>query len=188
MTVTGMVSFRPLILLAGLGLASCAHDPSSPDAPILPPPQWLALDDGVDRRPVEKSDPLQLLWAVGDRVFFAPNSDVIDAAAARRLTGVVLWFNQFCAGGTVLVEGHTDDAGDEQHNMALSRSRALTVARFLLMRGTDVTQIDAKGFGATQPAVIAPWKKDDLSYKFRKETARAENRRAVVRPKHCPGR
>jgi len=51
----------------------------------------------------------------------------------------------------IVVEGHTDDRGDEAHNMDLSQRRAEAVKAYLVTKGIDAAKLEAKGFGPTKP-------------------------------------
>ncbi len=66
----------------------------------------------------------------------------------------------------VAVDGHTDDRGTEASNMDLSRSRAVSVMRWLTEKGVDARRLEARGFGPKRP--IADNKTD---------AGRAKNRR-----------
>lgn len=55
--------------------------------------------------------------------------------------------------GTISIEGHTDDRGDEGYNLRLSQGRAEAVRRFLIDAGVPSERLIAKGFGETQPIV-----------------------------------
>jgi outer membrane protein OmpA-like peptidoglycan-associated protein len=51
----------------------------------------------------------------------------------------------------VMVEGHTDDVGDEQYNQSLSDRRALAVHTYLISQGIDPGHMTHSGFGETRP-------------------------------------
>jgi outer membrane protein OmpA-like peptidoglycan-associated protein len=51
----------------------------------------------------------------------------------------------------VAVEGHTDDAGDDATNKALSERRAATVCAFLTARGVPAQRLISRGYGETRP-------------------------------------
>jgi OOP family OmpA-OmpF porin len=69
----------------------------------------------------------------------------------------------------ILIEGHTDNVGEETYNLALSQKRAETIKQTLVARfGIQPDQMETKGFGETLP--IAP---NDT------ETERALNRRVT---------
>src|SRR5215204_395428 len=51
------------------------------------------------------------------------------------------------------VEGHTDDRGSSEYNLALGQSRAETVVKSLTLLGAEQTQLEAVSFGKERPAV-----------------------------------
>ena len=69
----------------------------------------------------------------------------------------------------VTVEGHTDDRGSSEYNLALGQRRAEAVVRSLTLVGADATQLEAVSFGKERPAVQG----ED-------EAAWAKNRRAEL--------
>ena len=54
---------------------------------------------------------------------------------------------------TVLIQGHTDDVGDDQRNLELSEERAQGVKDYLVSLGVDAKRLKAKGYGETMPKV-----------------------------------
>jgi len=134
------------------------------------------IDDGVARAPPTFG---QMVIADGDRIFFAKNSAMIDRKSAALLDDLSSKFDKYCRNGTISVEGHADREGGPRHSLELSKRRALVVARYFVKRGIDAARIDAVGLGLAQPAVIAPPNSSD------KESAYAQNRRAVMVVKGC---
>jgi outer membrane protein OmpA-like peptidoglycan-associated protein len=53
----------------------------------------------------------------------------------------------------ILIEGHTDDSGSEDHNMALSRDRAQSVALYMATLEVQSARFSITGYGETQPIV-----------------------------------
>jgi len=51
------------------------------------------------------------------------------------------------------VEGHTDDRGSSEYNLALGQRRAEAVVKSLTLLGADPTQLEAVSFGKERPAV-----------------------------------
>lgn len=49
------------------------------------------------------------------------------------------------------IAGHTDDVGDDESNMTLSKNRAEAVARYLILKGVDPTRITTFGYGESKP-------------------------------------
>ena len=70
----------------------------------------------------------------------------------------------------VRVEGHTDNRGNADHNLALSKARAAAVVVYLVHQGIDPARLESEGYGATQPLVpnLTP-------------SSRARNRRVAFR-------
>lgn len=54
---------------------------------------------------------------------------------------------------TIMVQGHTDDIGDDTQNMNLSKERADEVKKFLEKQGIQGTRMTSQGFGETKPKV-----------------------------------
>jgi peptidoglycan-associated lipoprotein len=67
------------------------------------------------------------------------------------------------------VEGHTDDRGGSEYNLALGQKRAESVAKALALLGAADTQVEAVSFGKERPAAAGA-----------DEAARAKNRRAEL--------
>lgn len=51
----------------------------------------------------------------------------------------------------LVIEGHTDDVGNDDGNMTLSQARAEAVAKYLQSKGIEASRLSAKGFGETMP-------------------------------------
>jgi outer membrane protein OmpA-like peptidoglycan-associated protein len=66
----------------------------------------------------------------------------------------------------VAIDGHTDDQGNAQANLELSRRRAVSVLRWMSERGVDARRLEARGFGPKRPVA------DNKT-----EAGRAKNRR-----------
>ncbi|MGI9134044.1 MAG: OmpA family protein, partial [Rhodoferax sp.] len=69
----------------------------------------------------------------------------------------------------VAIEGHTDERGGREYNIALGQKRAEAVRRALSMQGVDENQIEAVSFGKEKPAVQGST-----------EAAMEKNRRAEI--------
>lgn len=102
------------------------------------------------------------------QINFANNSDVIlgESNSVMDELRAALQANTKIA--HVRVEGHTDDRGSDKKNLALSKKRAASVARWLMQRGIDPTRLEAWGCGELQPI--------DTN---KTEAGRAKNRRVV---------
>jgi OOP family OmpA-OmpF porin len=52
---------------------------------------------------------------------------------------------------SVKISGHTDNTGNEAHNLTLSKRRADVVAEYLVNNGIDINRVETFGFGSAKP-------------------------------------
>ena len=109
----------------------------------------------------------ELEVSVGDRVFFAYDSAVLSPIATQTLDRQGAWLQQY--GEIVLtVEGHTDERGTREYNLALGDRRANAVKNYLVALAIEPSRILIISYGEERPADAA-----------NDESAWAKNRRAV---------
>ena len=110
-------------------------------------------------------------------VFFAPNRDAILPASFPVLNAVADALRTTTEIRRMSVEGHTDDVGADDANLALSQRRAAAVVRWLTTTGRiDAARLSSEGFGETRPVQpIAGLTGARLT------TARGQNRRVEFR-------
>lgn len=82
---------------------------------------------------------------------FAPNTLVLTEASKKDLRRIATTLNEYNNNTRLIIEGHTDGTGSEQHNLELSRARAKAVADFLLMEKIPAGKINIVGYGEQQP-------------------------------------
>jgi peptidoglycan-associated lipoprotein len=104
---------------------------------------------------------------VGDRVFFTVDSSALSAEAQQTLTRQAQWLNQYSQYNFV-IEGHADERGTREYNLALGDRRANAVKNYLVALGIDPARLLTISYGEERPAEPG---NDD--------TAWAKNRRAV---------
>lgn len=101
------------------------------------------------QRVVLAADRVQIL----DRVFFHDNSARVQGRSHSLLRNVANVLRAHPEIELVVIEGHTDDRGDHDRNVALSRRRAGSVLDFLVSRGVEASRLRARGYGPDRPAV-----------------------------------
>jgi len=84
-------------------------------------------------------------------VLFASGKDVVRRRSFRLLDNVAAVMNSHPEIREVLVEGHTDDRGDDGFNLSLSQRRAEAVVAYLVKKGIDASRLRAQGFGEERP-------------------------------------
>ena len=92
-----------------------------------------------------------MVLTVGD-VLFAPGKADIGAGAQRSIDKLAEFLKAYPK-RNVLIEGHTDNLGDESFNVKLSQQRADAVRDLLVNRGISPSRIQTKGYGPKFPVV-----------------------------------
>jgi peptidoglycan-associated lipoprotein len=106
--------------------------------------------------------------SVGDRVYFTYDSVVLSPQAIQTLDGQAAWLEQY-PNVLVTVEGHADERGTREYNLALGDRRANAVKNYLLALGVSADRLLTISYGEERPADPA-----------HDEAAWAANRRAVT--------
>ena len=110
----------------------------------------------------------EFLVSVGDRVFFETDSSALTATAQQTLDKQAVWLNRY-TNYKILIEGHADERGTREYNIALGARRASVVVNYLVSRGVSASRISSKSFGKERPVAIC----DNIS-------CWSQNRRAVT--------
>lgn len=117
---------------------------------------------------VEPGSQEDLEVTVGDRVFFAYDSAVLSEVAAQTLDRQAAWLERY-PDVTVTIEGHADERGTREYNLALGDRRANSVKNYLVALDIAPSRILTISYGEERPAASG-----------HDETAWAKNRRAVT--------
>ncbi|WP_088341118.1 OmpA family protein [Robiginitalea sediminis] len=83
-------------------------------------------------------------------VYFETNRDEVKGTSAETLGRLAGIFQEYPK-TVILIEGHTDSAGSEEYNLALSKRRAESVANYLIAQGVDASRFTVKWYGESQP-------------------------------------
>ncbi len=105
---------------------------------------------------------------VGDRVFFGYDQYDLTGEARATVERQAQWLKQY-PNVSLTVEGHADERGTREYNLALGEQRATAVRNYLIANGVDAGRIQTISYGKERPAVMGS---DDQSW--------AQNRRGVV--------
>ncbi len=105
---------------------------------------------------------------VGDRVFFMEDQSSLTPEAQETLRRQAAWLQKYPA-VTVQVEGHADERGTREYNIALSARRATAAREFLIAQGVKASRISSIAYGKERPAALCD-----------AEQCWSQNRRAVT--------
>jgi peptidoglycan-associated lipoprotein len=150
-------------LLAGvLLLAACAETPPTTGGAGA---GGAAAPAATTVQPGSKEDFVQ---NVGDRVFFDFDKSDIKPEGRQVLQRQADWLKKY-PNVTVTVEGHCDERGTREYNLALGERRATAVKKMLLALGVPANRVSTISYGKERPAVVGS-----------NEAAWAQNRRGVT--------
>jgi peptidoglycan-associated lipoprotein len=105
---------------------------------------------------------------VGDRVFFETDSTELTPQARTTLDKQAQWLNNY-GQYAFTVEGHADERGTREYNIALGARRAQTVREYLASRGVSAQRMRTISYGKERPVALC----NDIS-------CWSQNRRAVT--------
>ena len=105
---------------------------------------------------------------VGDRVFFESDQTELSPQAIATLDKQAQWLQQYNR-YSFTIEGHADERGTREYNIALGAKRAQSVRSFLASRGIDPGRMRTISYGKERPVAVC----NDIS-------CWSQNRRAVT--------
>ena len=105
---------------------------------------------------------------VGDRIFFDTDSSAIRADAQGILSRQAQWLNQY-GNYAIVVEGHADERGTREYNIALGARRAAAARDYLIGQGVAAKRLKTISYGKEKPVAVC----DDIS-------CWSQNRRSVT--------
>jgi len=144
-----------VVLVTAIMLAGCANKPNGgPQAGI-----------GGAASPGSQQD---FVVNVGDRVFFTTDSSELTPQAVATLDKQAQWLNRYSQ-YTFTLEGHADERGTREYNLALGARRAQTVRNYLASRGVSPGRMRTISYGKERPVAVC----DDIS-------CWSQNRRVVT--------
>ena len=143
--------FAALVGLA-VSLAACANNPNQPGLAGTATP----------------GSTLDFVVNVGDRVFFETDQTELTQQARATLDKQAQWlarYNRY----SFRIEGHADERGTREYNIALGAKRSQTVRDYLITHGIEASRMRTISYGKERPVAVC----DDIS-------CWSQNRRAVI--------
>ncbi|MBX9618221.1 MAG: peptidoglycan-associated lipoprotein Pal [Hyphomicrobiales bacterium] len=105
---------------------------------------------------------------VGDRVFFTVDATDVTPEGRTTLDRQATWLRQYPR-YTFTIEGHADERGTREYNIALGARRAASVRDYLISRGIEASRMRTISYGKERPVAVC---NDDSCWN--------QNRRAVT--------
>ena len=150
-----------LVVIFGLIVTACATKKSVKTTTTESSTTKAAETQKAD--PIEKLDALmqgdvyigsdtvgELASGVPDRVFFATNETILTTASRETLRKQAAWLRQN-SDVTVVVEGHADERGTREYNLALGERRANAAKDYLMTYGVSSDRIKVLSYGKERP-------------------------------------
>ena len=153
------------IAVALLMLAACS---STPEAPAGGPGGGPGAGMGGGAPSYGPGSQQDLAATAGDRVFFAFDSAEISSEGQQILQRQADWLRRY-PNVSVTVEGHCDERGTREYNLALGERRATAAKNVLVAAGIPASRVSTISYGKERP--IVPGSTDD---------AYAQNRVAIT--------
>ncbi len=148
-----------VVLVAALTLAACAQNKGK---------EGLAGN-------VTPGSAQDFVVNVGDRVFFPVDQTTLTPQARDTLNKQVQWLRLYPQ-YTVTIEGHADERGTREYNLALSARRAQNTRDYIVSQGIQPSRLRTVSYGKERPVAVC----DD-------ESCWSQNRRAVTVLNNAPG-
>lgn len=157
---------KAMMLCAGLALAACTNPDRFDDA------NTVDLNGGGTMGGAgsasDPSSPLYFQQTVGDRVLFEVDQYTLTQTARGTLDGQADWLIRNSDYNAV-IEGHADEQGTREYNLALGARRANSVQEYMIGQGVPSNRLKVVSYGKERPIEICS-----------AEACYAQNRRAVT--------
>ena len=144
------------LLAAALAISACANKPGDDSR----------ANAAGQATPGSQQD---FVVNVGDRVFFETDSTELTPQSRATLDKQAQWLTTYSQYGQFTVEGHADERGTREYNIALGARRAQTVRDYLASRGIQTSRMRTISYGKERPVAVC----NDIS-------CWSQNRRAVT--------
>jgi len=154
------------LLGALLMLAACSSPPPPPEPP--PGPPGPPAGAGIGSRNIVPGSQQDLEASAGDRVFFEFDRSDITPESQQILSRQADWLRRY-PNVTVTIEGHCDERGTREYNLALGERRAQAAKNVLVASGIPASRISTISYGKERPTVVGS-----------NEEAWAQNRVAIT--------
>jgi peptidoglycan-associated lipoprotein len=134
------VAFGAALALA-LAMSACANNPR--------PDSDLASKDSA----APPGSARDFALNAGDLVYFSTDSSDLTPEAQQTLSNQARWLKQY-GQHTITIEGHADERGTREYNIALGAKRAQAVRDFLARNGISASRLRTVSYGREKPVAV----------------------------------
>ncbi len=127
-------------VVVGLAISACANNPR---------PEDLANKNG----PAPPGSARDFAINAGDLVYFSTDSVDLTTEAQQTLANQARWLQQYSQ-YTITIEGHADERGTREYNIALGAKRAQAVRDYLARHGINAGRIRTVSYGKERPVAV----------------------------------
>ncbi|MCF2906388.1 peptidoglycan-associated lipoprotein Pal [Octadecabacter sp. CECT 8868] len=165
---------KAILLVGTLALGACTNADrfDNTDAADLNSQNLAAANTGIDQTALtganNPASPQYFSQTIGDRVLFEVDTSTLTAQGRATLDGQAGWLatnSDYLA----VIEGHADEQGTREYNLALGARRANAVREYLISKGLASSRVRTVSYGKERPLAVCS---DESCY--------AQNRRAVT--------
>jgi len=136
-----MLRQLPALCAGVLMLAACTNDSATPttsEPPPVPSGLWTPGETEIE------------YGRISEKVLFQTDSAMLQPEAQQILQKQAAWLRDFPQ-HTVTIEGHADERGTREYNLALGERRAQAVMNYLIALGIDAKRVKTISYGKERP-------------------------------------
>lgn len=162
---------KAVLLTCALALAACSNKQDFEGDDFVDLNANSGLNNGSGQGFEGAGDPTSVAFfqqSVGDRVLFEVDQSTLSAQGRATLDGQARWLSTN-SDYTAIIEGHADEQGTREYNVALGERRANSVRDYLVNSGVATSRLRVVSYGKERPIEICS-----------AEGCYAKNRRAVT--------
>ena len=142
MTLTKILKNSLLVIIFGLVVSACATKKTT---------ETTKIDSQIQGDVYIGSDTVgELAKGVPDRVFFATNESILTTKSRDTLRKQAAWLREN-TNVNVVIEGHADERGTREYNLALGERRANAAKDYLMTYGISADRISVISYGKERP-------------------------------------
>jgi len=163
---------KALFLVGALALSACTNPNRFDNANAVDLNAQNGMNAGINQSGLDPSSnpssPQYFSQAIGDRVLFEVDQSTLTAVGRATLDGQAQWLTTN-SDYLAVIEGHADEQGTREYNLALGARRANAVREYLISKGMPSSRIRTVSYGKERPIAVCS-----------EEACYAQNRRALT--------